>query len=188
MVVFEAFRKKHPSSSCRAVNEINIQKYIGKLPEPIIELWREQGWCSYSNGLMWFVNPDDYANVMNEWLREPDNSIVFARSGFGDLFTWNGKAIYQLFIHSGSYGRLMKNINTYMETMMIEDASLEDSHYLKLHNKAVEKLGILNHDECYTFVPALVMGGRESLDTIQKVKHLEQLLILAQLHGKLVPS
>jgi hypothetical protein len=188
MPVFEAFRKKHPASHCRAVGADEIASYQNRLPQAILDLWQDAGQCAYSDGLMWFVNPDDYAGIMDAWLEEPDHSLVFARSSFGELFTWNGEAIYQLFIHVGSYGRLMKDITVYMESVMINNRILEDSHDLKLHKKALKKLGPLAYDECYTFVPALALGGEESITNVAKVKHLEHLLFLAQVHGKIRPA
>ncbi|WP_442787264.1 T6SS immunity protein Tdi1 domain-containing protein [Flavobacterium suncheonense] len=38
-------------------------------------------------------------------------------------------------------------------------------------------------DECYTFVPALALGGDEKITNLQKVKIKENLEILAQLHN-----
>jgi hypothetical protein len=188
MPVFEAFRKKLPVSGCQPVPEESIAKYTDKLPEPILQLWREEGWCAYGDGLMWFVNPDDYVGVMDEWLETPDNSVVFARNGFGELYTWNGHAVYQLFIHTGMYGRLMNDIDMLMRTTMVDDESLEDSHYVSLFTQATKTCGQLTYDESYTLVPALPLGGEESMKNVAKVKHLEHLLFLAQVHGKLRPA
>ena len=54
--------------------------------------------------------------------------------------------------------------------------------YGKFELKAIEKYGSLNYDECYTFVPALALGGDEKIGNLQKVKIKENLEILAQLH------
>ncbi|MOA21998.1 hypothetical protein D3C78_1425230 [compost metagenome] len=46
---------------------------------------------------------------------------------------------------------------------------------------ALEKLGQLNSDEMYGFVPALALGGAMDLRNLQKVKTIEHLEFLSQL-------
>jgi hypothetical protein len=188
MTVFEDFRKKHSTSHCVSVSEESFRKYQGKLPEAVIELWREDGWCAYSKGLIFFVNPDDFDAILQEWLDDPAEACVFARTGFGDLLIWNGNAVYKLYVHLGTYGRLMRSVESYVETRMVDKADLEESLDLSLFNQATKKFGVLASDECFTFVPALALGGEPTIEKVEKVKMQEQLLILAQLHGKLKTS
>lgn len=43
-----------------------------------------------------------------------------------------------------------------------------------------KKLGALKHDEMYGFVPALMLGGSEKFDNLEKLKAVEHLMILSQ--------
>ena len=53
--------------------------------------------------------------------------------------------------------------------------------FAALFTPALKKLGRLEHDEMYGFVPALALGGPSDLAHLQKVKAVEHLVILAQL-------
>ena len=53
------------------------------------------------------------------------------------------------------------------------------------YKEAVEKLGRLEHDECFGYVPLLGLGGPESVDHLKKVKPREHIEIITQLVGKI---
>jgi HEAT repeat protein len=183
MVVFEVFRKRHPVSQCRPVPEETIAKYADRLPEPILQLWREEGWCAYSDGLIWFVNPDDYAQTAETFLKFFRNgkAIVFARNGFGDLYIWFDNAVCQYCIHLGLEGRAANDINEFVNTIMTDDEWLANSLNIVLFKEAIKKLGGLTHHDCFTFVHTLPTGGEETIENIAKANHLEQLAVMIPL-------
>ena len=50
------------------------------------------------------------------------------------------------------------------------------------HNKAIEKYGMLEYDECFGYVP-LLLGGKETVNNLKKVKIREHLSIIAEMSG-----
>jgi hypothetical protein len=58
---------------------------------------------------------------------------------------------------------------------------MHDNGDQPLFASALKKLGRLKSEEMYGFVPAVALSGSQSLDKLQKVKAIEQLVILAQL-------
>ena len=72
---------------------------------------------------------------------------------------------------------------------MFIDFSLSDDEYVadgiwgNLFAEVNPKLGPLALDECYTFEPALSIGGAAEARNVIKAKLLPQLTILAQLNG-----
>jgi hypothetical protein len=50
-----------------------------------------------------------------------------------------------------------------------------------LFEPARERLGTLGSDEMYGFVPALMLGGPDSLERLEKLKAVEHLVLLSQL-------
>ena len=65
-----------------------IQKWRGKLPDQLLKYWQEEGWCGYKDGLFWTVDPDDYEDLVDEWLADTpieqlDSFHAIARSAFG---------------------------------------------------------------------------------------------------------
>ncbi|MCY1553188.1 hypothetical protein D9M68_896440 [compost metagenome] len=57
----------------------------------------------------------------------------------------------------------------------------ESNDFGDLFEPAYNKLGKLNHDEMYGFVPALAFGGPCDLAHLEKVKAVEHLILLAQI-------
>ncbi|HWV16241.1 MAG TPA: GAD-like domain-containing protein, partial [Cellvibrio sp.] len=77
-------------------NEKIVEKYRSRLPERLLEYWKEYGFCGFLDGLIWLVNPDDFNESKNIWLKgtgiqDLDEYHVFARSGFGSLYLWGEK-------------------------------------------------------------------------------------------------
>lgn len=66
-------------------------------------------------------------------------------------------------------------------------SSSRDAYDLKevddqpLFERALEKLGPLDHDTMYGFVPALALGGEPSLDLLQKLSAQAHLDVLSQM-------
>ncbi|MNL55202.1 hypothetical protein D3C87_1785920 [compost metagenome] len=58
---------------------------------------------------------------------------------------------------------------------------IESNDYGDLFRPAIKKLGSLRHDEMYGFVPALMFGGPDTLDHLEKVKAVEHLTFLSQI-------
>ena len=72
--------------------------YEGKLPKRLLEYWQEYGFCGWGEGIFWMVNPSDYHDVLQDWLkgtefeRREKNGIdqyyVIGHGAFGRLFVW----------------------------------------------------------------------------------------------------
>ena len=174
------------------VSESSIARYENRLPEQLITYWKDHGWCAYGDGIFWTVNPEDYDQVLTQWLATSelnvqDNLHVIARSAFGELYVWGERSGYCLDIASyiGRYSRrtsifagdkLDFGVRVFFSSMDPEHNDVGD-----LFAPAREKLGLLKADEMYGFVPALALGGSIMLESLQKVKTIEHLEFLSQL-------
>ena len=74
----------------------SIEKWRGKLPDQLLSYWQEEGWCAYANGLFGTVDPDEYEDLLDEWLKNTkleqlDAFHVIARSAFGNLYVCGEK-------------------------------------------------------------------------------------------------
>lgn len=170
----------------------SIERYRGKLPGKLLEYWAEYGWSGYGKGIFWIVNPQEYDGVVASWLEGTpfegrDNYHLIARGAFGDLYLWGETTGYSLKITS-LYSRCVMNDPVVSSGDM--DAELqsfilsrnpESNDFEDLFEPARKKLGMLRHDEMYGFVPALMLGGSETLANLEKVKAVEHLMILSQL-------
>jgi hypothetical protein len=189
-----------PPIDCRPADDETLKRYRGILPDRLLDYWKEYGFCGYGEGLFWLVNPADYEELLELWLKNTpvwsrENYYVIARTAFGRLFLWGDKS-----------GKTTK-LDTYIHNILpcdipsvpIDREKRErflgifinniDKKYVDAYDKddkllfkrAFKKLGQLQNDEMYAFVPALALGGVAELKCLQKVKLQEQLSILAQL-------
>ena len=199
---FEIFiEEMGEATSHEVADTVAIEKYKNILPRSLLKIWKEEGWNGYANGLFWLVNPDDYSDFVEMWLEETDfNEIdkyhVFARSAFGDLFAWGEKHNRKIIISclAGSVIAVANELNvpsdnpdltlgSFFAMSDLERYDLEDVEEEFLFERAVEKLGILTKDELYGFEPALVVGGKMSLDNLKRLRLDVHLTILRQLGG-----
>jgi hypothetical protein len=177
-------RQEVPASS--------IERYRGKLPNQLLEYWAEHGWSGYGDGIFWILNPQEYEGVVASWiggtkLEERDTYHLIARSAFGDLYLWGEKTGFSLKITSVFSRCVIHNFELRIEEMDREfqdfllSTDVDSNDYGDLFKPAKKKLGTLRHDEMYGFVPALMFGGPDTLDHLEKVKAVEHLTLLSQI-------
>lgn len=202
---FDYFLEKfgQPDLSTPASAEV-IEEYRGRLPDRLLEYWQEFGFCRFKKGLFWIVNPNDFADIKNEWLPdEPpkgypkkDECHVIARTAFGDLMVWSKSEGYCYTIEplDGRVflkGRDGKRIKQGMETDSIQmffggrrDSNTDKEDVVtdqSIFNYAVKKFGPLEVDEMFTFEPAPFLGGYPETKNVNKVNMHVQLDILTGL-------
>jgi len=169
------------ANSCRIADDEAINNYRDKLPASLIAEWIESGWCAYSHGLVWIVNPKELTPTVKEWLGTSSQAIPFARSAFGHLFLWDEEGASLLDPQYGTLAKIVNNMEVVFDYVLCRKQYLEDVLDITLFQKALKNLGSLEWDECYGFEPAIALGGSGTLDTLKKMKMREHLNILAQL-------
>jgi hypothetical protein len=196
---FLGYKAFGPSVLRRDVPAEKIEKFRGELPEKLLEYWQEHGWCGYAQGLFWTVDPDEWDDALEAWIGETkfmelDSFHVIARTAFGELVLW-GKNTGQSLKIVPAYGHVFPAFDAEAfarrgadkELQLFFSSSSRDAYDLKdvddqpLFERALAKLGPLDHDTLYGFVPALALGGEPSLDRLQKLNGQVHLDILAQL-------
>ncbi|MDO7911137.1 GAD-like domain-containing protein [Pseudomonas sp. 22-AL-CL-001] len=175
-----------------AVPTSSIVRYSKILPERLLNYWQDYGWSGHADGIFWIVDPQEYEGVVSAWLKDTvfetrDTYHVIARTAFGKLYLWGEKTGQSLTIESCYSLYAYKKPGTTTEDLdrqclsFFLSASFEFSDFLDLFDPAKRKLGILQSDEIYGFVPALMIGGSEDLKNLEKLKIIEHLTFLAQL-------
>jgi hypothetical protein len=181
----------------------SIEKWRGRLPDRLLTYWTDEGWSGYANGLFWFVNPDDYEDLVDEWLDgtrldEVDAFHAIARTAFGELFLFGestGRSVkiscstQAVFVRDLTRKTLQKlDLSLRAFIGMGKDAcDLKDESGLPLFDRALGSLGALAPDEMYGFEPAVVLGGKMLLENLRKVKLDQHLTILRQLAPPAMP-
>jgi hypothetical protein len=181
------------------VPQASIEKYRGKLPDILLTYWEQEGWNGYDNGLLWTVNPDDYADILADWiaptpLPEIDDYHVFARTAFGTLYAfgskngryfgvtpyWNAVFANKSWVTSVDH-EWDETITQFFGFSTKEDYDVEDIKEKGMFDRAVKRLGPLGPNEMFGFVPALLLGGEEVEKNLEKTNIFIHLDILANL-------
>jgi len=203
---FEVFIEEFGEATQRTeVPKASFDRWRGKLPDQLLAYWNDEGWCSYANGLFWTVNPDDYEDLVDEWLHDTfleqiDEFQVIARSAFGELFLWGKKtggsvtilcATHSIICLSANLKRRMDDPDFYLRTFFsnksIDRCDLDDESGIPLFERALAMLGPLEPDEVYGFEPAVILGGKMRLENLAKLKLDVHLTILRQLAAPTMP-
>jgi len=177
-------RQEVPASS--------IERYKGKLPNQLLSYWAEHGWCGYGEGIFWLVNPQEYEGVVASWLEgtyleRRDNYHIIARGAFGSLYLWGEKTGYSLKIETVVSRYVVNDLDITSNGMdkalqgFLLSRNVDSNDFGDLFKPAKKKLGKLRHDEMYGFVPALMLGGPDTLEHLEKVKAVEHLILLSQI-------
>jgi hypothetical protein len=196
---FLGFKEFGPPMARRDVSPEKIKKFRGKLPDKLLEYWQEYGLCGYGKGLLWTVDPDEWEDELDAWLEdtdflEQDAYYVIARSAFGELILWGEKTGQSLKVVT-PYGWIFPSFNEkefkrrgpdlsiqlFFSATSKESYDFTDMEDAPLFDRALKKLGSLDHDTMYGFVPALAPGGEPKLESLQKLDAHVHLDILSQM-------
>jgi hypothetical protein len=195
---FLDYQEFGPPGNRRDVPPEKIEKFRGKLPDKLLQYWEAYGWCSYANGLFWTVDPDEWEGALEDWIgdtpfMERDAYYVIARSAFGKLVLWGTNSGQSLKITT-AYGLAYPSydpdefkedgpdltLQLFFSSSSREQYDMTDMEDKPLFEQALARLGPLDHDTMYGFVPALALGGESSLDRLQKLDAHVHLSILSQ--------
>ncbi len=182
-----------------------IQKWRGKLPDQLLTYWQAEGWCGYANGLFWIVNPDDYEDLVDEWLENTpleqiDSFHVIGRTAFGDLYVCGERTGVSMTISCAinAVFALPKDLKPKSKEdqdwsvrsfvgLSASECDLKDESGIPLFERAVAQVGPLEFDEVYGFEPAIVLGGKMRLENLAKLKLDVHLTILRKLASPTLP-
>ena len=188
---FRAIFKKRLGSPDRyiAVDEKNINKYQGILPDELLVYWKEYGFSSFQDGLFWLINPDEYTELVKEYLEgtlfeDRTNLYAIARNAFGELYLWESKKGGTLDIKSFT-NMIFLSADTDRNEFTKEEENFEMIGFLGTKNpkyldekdgsgkplfeRALKKLGKLEPDEMYGYKLSHFLGGKESITNVTKM-------------------
>ena len=183
------------------------------IPAPIPEFINEVGYCSFHGGLFKMCNPDTMRSVLAlvfgaDSQFDHRHCHVIGFTAFGQLHVWSNTYrsffvdLYESFVFCRALtlpkwaptATLEQSISNMIPDS--DDADFLDFQGIPMFSRCVEKLGPLDADECYGFVPALAVVGIDSplrrIENVRRVKLMEHFAIIAQMQTfhlmKLVPE
>lgn len=162
-----------------------ILKYDSLLPNELLEIWRSYGFANLLNGYLRVINPDDYQELLNETYFRGKVSVPILATAFGDIITVEeGHYIGMVQYKNGRFTFLTKTLQRFLSNLS-DDYFREKYFQISQYMAAVEKLGGLEPDECFGYVPLLGAGGREEIGNLRRVKTREHIELISQMVGKI---
>lgn len=156
---------------------------LGARLHPVLRALAEaDGWASYDGDSLWHCDPDDWAGVAARWMPEGTKQCdVLFRTGFGDLFVWDGTYVWLVRPHLSARMRITRRVDRLLGFAFQQSDFFLQDDLPEMMERARTKAGQLKPEEIYNYVPALALGGSEKKSRIVKAKAKEALDILAQL-------
>lgn len=172
---FEKLCERHEWHKYSDASTELIQRFSGTLPDFILAIWERYGLTCHADGEVWFTNPDDFTDVVRAFFGEKYPFLIFARHSFGYLHAILGNRLY--IIHP-QIARAKDMGSVELVEIQIKDIIYSDGRH-KDHISALKKLGPINEDQMYGYVPMLALGGDGSLKETRIVQMHEYLLLVA---------
>jgi len=195
---FLGYERFGPPFDSRKVPIEKINKFKDHLPDKLLEYWQTYGWCGYAKGLFWTVDPDEWEDELEDWIgntlfMERDAYYVIGRTAFGELILWGEKTGQSLKVQT-AWGMIFpsfdpeafarrgpdKALQLFFSSSSRDGFDQNDDKNKPLFDRALKKLGVLDHDTMYGFVPALALSGTPKLENLQKLDVHVHLNILSQ--------
>lgn len=173
--MLEKFRQQYQADIQNMIaSEELIQKYEGKIPSLLIDIWKTTGFGKYNNGIVELVNPQDFEANLWTWLwEEIENYTPFAISGFGELFyyrklTETDEDVCIIDIQNRKIETLTWSMEWFFEDFLTNDEDRKMWLREELFKKAVWEKGGLQNGEIFTFVPILAVWWAEDVKYLEK--------------------
>ena len=159
-----------------------IEKYKEQVPDEVIEIWKNYGLGSFLNGYLRVINPDDYKELVEETYFRGKESIPLFTTAFADVITWQkNRYIGIIFYKEEDFDIIDSGMDFFFTDIYTEDSLRNDYFDLKLYEKAVKKYGELEYNQSFCFVPLLGLGGKKSVDNLDKGDTLTHIYLITEL-------
>lgn len=161
-----------------------IQKYKTIFPNALIRIWEQYGFARLMEGYLKVINPENYQELLMETYFRGNISVPIFTTAFGDIVTLEeGQYIGLIKYKNGNFVMLAKNLERFVKNL--EDDYFVDKYFqIPQYTEAVNKLGKLEKDECFGYVPLLGLGGSEKIENLKKAKIREYIELISQMVGR----
>lgn len=179
-MIYPNFRKKYgPPINNRKVSKSTIEKYQDLLPDSLIQLWKEDGFAGYINGMIRTIDPDNVIHYVPKYLELRYNAIPILRTAFGDLIVLSKStretSVKMIDIRHQEWVSIASGFPILFEKVFCHEKRLKRVTRSEEFSHIYNTLGPLKSDECYGYFPLLSMGGKECIDNLKVVKFAEYL-------------
>ena len=134
-------QRGEPTFSKKVDNQV-ILNWENKLPSSLLHIWQGLGWCSFYNGLLWIVNPDEYQYLMDTCLentkyQQLDNFYCIARTAFGEYLLYGERTKRIIEIQSQYNNFAHKNWGIPKNYILFTTGEGEDGYFYNVDDNSV---------------------------------------------------
>lgn len=170
----------------QSVTQEVIDACKGKIPDEIIAIWNEHGFCGYAEGLFWTINPLEYKELLKNIVDSDDDIWPIMRTAFGDIifvYMSSREAKYQFDVVDLKHHEIEVitfGVDSFIMEYLMHPGRIENTANIEFFDEPLDELGELKSDECYGFEPILALGGDEDEENIKKFNLKAHLAVLTQ--------
>lgn len=136
-----------------------IEKYKDQVPAELLRIWTEDGLGTFLDGYLKVINPDDYLDLVKATYFRGDLSIPIFVTAFGDLITLEeGRYLRKVQYKDKDFDIILTGMKWFVDDLQDEEF-IKETFDMDLYQKAVEKYGPLDYEQCFCFVPLPALGG-----------------------------
>ncbi|WP_411167782.1 T6SS immunity protein Tdi1 domain-containing protein [Clostridium sp. MB05] len=163
-----------PSDDLVKPTEEELKQFEDILPSELLHFWKEYGFGNYGNGIIKVINPLDYMENLYEWLGKEDFSkLPILVTSFGDIFYYRklsevDEDICILNIHYRNITVCSYSLEDFLKSYIVDEVNYSKILRKELFDQAYAVKGNLKPNDIYFFVPSLILGGKESVELIDK--------------------
>ena len=168
-----------------------IERYRDRVEPETVEMWQEFGFGTAHKGFLKVIDPDEFLAKLGHVLPREDLIPVFA-TGMGDVIVWDGIGYVSMILRKGfpkGLGASAKNVSMFLGNRGLLDRFhepvqlIQDTFEWSPYPQAVAEYGEPAYDECFGYVPLLVLGGPQRVENLQKVKLIEHIALITDFAG-----
>lgn len=165
------------------VSKDTIEKYIDKLGEDVIDVWKKYGYGSAFRGYLKVVNPDELQQLLEETYIMPFDDIPVFVTGMGDIIACNSRGSFVIVDYRHQRTKVLWTDRKIRWNYLMEAYYLDKYWQLDPYFEAVEQYGEPDYDECFGYVPLLSLGGNESVENLRKMKYEAHISLIGNIQG-----
>jgi hypothetical protein len=169
-----------------AVTANTIERYSGVVPEVLLSTWRDHGLATTANGFVRLVDPAAVVDLLTETTERHAHAVPLFTTALGDIGVLKDGYVQVLKYRHGHVSTVTDRPE-WLFKIIGTRTGREDARHLDWSPfpEAVERLGVPGADECFGYVPLLVLGGSETADRLEIVTMREHILLITQFAGPL---
>ncbi|MBY6931647.1 GAD-like domain-containing protein [Clostridium botulinum] len=163
-----------PSNNLLKPTEEELKQFKNSLPTELLNFWKEYGFGNYGDGIIKVINPLEYMENFYEWLGKEDFSkIPIILTAFGDVFYYRKlqddvEDICLLSIHYRNSIVCSYSLQEFFKLYIVNEQIYNEVLRRKLFQQAYAVKGSLELNQIYFFTPALILGGKELIESIDR--------------------